>query len=120
MRHQEVTTVPLAPPVVVGLMNLRGQIITSCDLRLRLELGPRSPGQAPMNIVVRTIDGPVCLLVDQIGDVTDVGPDTFETAPSTVTGVARELILGAYKLEDRLLLELDIHHVISGLVTAEG
>ncbi|MFN8050684.1 MAG: chemotaxis protein CheW [Acidimicrobiales bacterium] len=115
IRHQEVTPVPLAPQVVVGLMNLRGQIITSCDLRIRLDLGERSPGQVPMNVVVRTGEGPVSLLVDEIGDVIQVADDTFETPPSTVTGVARDLIVGAYKLDGKLLLELDIVRLINGL-----
>lgn len=119
-RHQDVTVVPLAPAVVAGLINLRGQIITSCDLRLRLDLGERSPGQHPKNIVVRTLDGPVSLLVDEIGDVIDVGLESFEVPPSTVSALAQDLIVGAYKLEGRLLLELDIHRVIRGLVGADS
>jgi purine-binding chemotaxis protein CheW len=110
-----VTPVPLAPPVVVGLMNLRGQIITSCDLRIRLELGERPAGLVPMNVVVQTVDGPVSLLVDEIGDVLEVSEDDFETPPSTVTGVARDLIVGAYKLDGRLLLELDTLRLVNGL-----
>lgn len=115
IRHQHVTPVPLAPPVVVGLMNLRGQIITSCDLRIRLELGERPAGLVPMNVVVQTVDGPVSLLVDEIGDVLEVSEDDFETPPSTVTGVARDLIVGAYKLDGRLLLELDTLRLVNGL-----
>lgn len=118
IRHQDVTPVPLAPSVVVGLMNLRGQIITSCDLRIRMELGERPADLVPMNVVLQTPDGPLSLLVDRIGDVIEVSDDDFETPPSTVTGVARDLIVGAYKLDGRLLLELDTVRLVHGLAVS--
>jgi purine-binding chemotaxis protein CheW len=107
IRYQQVTRVPLAPPVVEGLINLRGQIVTALDLRRRLELPERAAEALPMNVVVRTDDGAVSFLVDDIGDVVDVDDTTFERAPETLQGVARRLILGVYKLSDRLLLILD-------------
>jgi purine-binding chemotaxis protein CheW len=113
LRFQEMTRVPLAPPVVEGLINLRGQIVTAIELRRRLELQPRPDGQLPMNVVVRTEDGPVSLLVDEIGDVLEMDDDSFERPPETLRGIARELIRGAYKLKDRLLLTLDIEKTVS-------
>jgi purine-binding chemotaxis protein CheW len=104
---QTMTPVPLAHPVIGGLINLRGQIVTAIDLRTRLEFDPRSEG-APMNVVVQTPSGVVSLLVDAIGDVVDVQDTIFETPPETLTGVAKELILGVYKFDQHLLLELDI------------
>ena len=120
IRQHELTIVPLAPPVVMGLMNLRGQIITTCDLRHRLGLGDHGSAESAMNVVVRSPGGPVALLVDEIGDVIDVEPSQFEQAPSTLTGPARDLIVGAYKLDDYLLLELDTQRVLSDLVTPEN
>lgn len=107
IRYQEMTRVPLASRVVNGLINLRGQIVTALDLRTRLELLPRPEGRLPMNVVVRTDDGPMSLLVDEIGDVLEVDNESFERPPETLQGIARELIRGAYKLKDRLLLTLD-------------
>ncbi len=107
LRGQDLTSVPLASPVVEGLINLRGQIVTALDLRRRLELEERPADQRPMNIVVRTVTGSLSLLVDEIGDVVDVDDATFEAPPETLRGVARELIVGAYKLDGRLLLVLD-------------
>src|SRR3954454_4627156 len=79
IRHQEMTRVPLAPPVVRGLINLRGQIVTALDLRRRLELPDRPADQPPpVNVVVRTDDGAVSLLVDDIGDVLVVDEALFE------------------------------------------
>jgi purine-binding chemotaxis protein CheW len=113
LRYQEQTRVPLAPKVIRGLINLRGQIVTAMDLRRRLELSERGSDSLPMNVVVRTNDGAVSLLVDAIGEVVDVADDVFELPPETVEGVARELIIGAYKLENRLLLILDTEKTVN-------
>lgn len=107
IRFQEMTRVPLAPAVVRGLINLRGQIVTAVDLRRRLGLPELEPDRLPMNVVVRTSDGAVSLLVDEIGDVVEVTSDAFECPPETVTGAARDLIRGVYKMSDGLLRVLD-------------
>ena len=107
IRHQEITRAPLAAREIRGLINLRGQIVMAFDLRRRLGLPARTDGELPMNVVVRTPDGLVSLLVDRIGDVLDVDTDLFEQPPETLQGEARELIRGAYKLDGALLLELD-------------
>ena len=106
IRYQEMTPVPLAPPVVRGLINLRGQIVTALDLRRRLDLAPRETGE-PMNVVIRAGDEVVSLLVDDIGDVVEADAAAREDIPPTVRGVARDLLLATYKLPDRLLLVLD-------------
>jgi purine-binding chemotaxis protein CheW len=112
IKTQPMTGVPLAHDVVRGLINLRGQIVTALDLRRRLDLEPRPDDEQPMNIVVRTAAGELSLLVDAIGDVVDVDESTFEGPPETLDGVARELIVGAYKLEDKLLLVLDTERAV--------
>ena len=112
IRYQEMTPVPLAPPVVRGLINLRGQIVTAIDLRRRLACSDRPSDQKPVNIVMQTGDGAVSLLVDEIGDVLNVDEALFEPPPDTLVGAPRTLIRGAYKLSDRLLLLLDIDKVL--------
>jgi purine-binding chemotaxis protein CheW len=107
LRFQEMTRVPLATGVIEGLINLRGQIVTAIDLRRRLRLSDRPAEQQPMNVVVRTDEGAVSLLVDEIDDVVEVDEDSFEDPPETLDDAARDLIRGAYKLADRLLLVLD-------------
>lgn len=107
LRFQPMTRVPLAPEVIEGLINLRGQIVTAIDMRRRLRLPPRAGDQAPMNMVVRTEDGAVSLLVDEIGDVLDVDSAAYERPPDNLDPAVRELIRGVYKLKDRLLLVLD-------------
>jgi len=113
IRYQEMTRVPLAPPVVRGLINLRGQIVTAIDLRRRLQLEDRPADELPINVVVHSDDGAVSLLVDEIGDVLQVSERMFERPPQTLKGAARELIRGAYKLEDRLLLILDTERTLT-------
>jgi purine-binding chemotaxis protein CheW len=113
IRYQEMTPVPLAHPVVRGLINLRGQIVTAIDLRRRLDLPDRAAGTLPVNVVVQTDDGAVSLLVDEIGDVLEVSDRQFERPPETLRGLARDLIRGAYKLPDRLLLILDTDRTVS-------
>ncbi len=107
IRSLQVTKVPLAPGVVSGLINLRGQIVTAVDLRRRLDIEPRPPDAPAMNVVVRSDDGAVSLLVDEIGDVVEVDDTTFERPPETLRGTVREVITGVHKLNDRLMLVLD-------------
>ncbi len=107
IRSLDVTQVPLAPSVVSGLINLRGQIVTAVNLRRRLEMEPRSSTQESMNVVVRSEDGAVSLLVDEIGDVVEVEESSFERPPETLHGTVRTMITGVHKLKDRLLLVLD-------------
>jgi purine-binding chemotaxis protein CheW len=73
----------------------------------------RPDAQLPVNVVIKTSDGVVSLLVDEIGDVLEVPENLFETPPETLQGATRELILGAYKLKDRLLLVLDTERTVN-------
>ena len=107
LRYQEMTRVPLSPVVAEGLINLRGQIVTALDMRRRLGLEPRPAGRLPMNLVVRAEEGPVSLLVDEIGDVLHLDATDFESPPDNVSPAVRALIRGVYKLKNRLLLVLD-------------
>lgn len=113
LRHQEMTRVPLAPPVVRGLINLRGQIVTAIDLRRRLELSEEPADQLPMNVVIRTTDGAMSLLVDEIADVVEAGADSFEQPPDTLHASARTMISGVHKLNERLMHILDCERVVN-------
>lgn len=112
IQYQKMTRVPLAPNVVSGMINLRGQIVSAIDLRRRLGLHDRPDGQLPMNVVVRTNEGAVSVLVDEIGDVIEVEEETLESPPETLQGFARQVVRGVYKLSGRLLLALDIDRVV--------
>jgi purine-binding chemotaxis protein CheW len=111
IRAQPMTSVPRAAEVIHGLINLRGQIVTAVDLRTRLLMHPRPDDQPPMNVVVRTDDGPVSLLVDEIGDVIEVGSADLDTPPETLDPTIASAIAGVLKLPDALLLLLDVDRV---------
>lgn len=106
IKAQPMTRIPLAPDFAQGLINLRGQLVLAIDLRKRLGLAAPSRETTSMNVVVRSGDEAVSLLVDRIGDVISIDRSQLEPPPPTVTGPSRPLIAGAFKLERELLLVL--------------
>jgi purine-binding chemotaxis protein CheW len=125
MRVQEVisslqmTHVPLAPADLRGLINLRGQIVTAIDMRRRVGLPDLDGDVRPMNVVVRTHEGATSLLVDAVGDVLEVSDSQCDTAPNTVPAGLRAVLRGVFKLDKRLLIELDTDRLIAGGSAAE-
>lgn len=113
LRFQPMSRVPRAPRAVAGLINLRGQIVTTIDLRHRLGLPARTDGHPPMNVVVRDLDNAVSLLVDRIGDVLEVADNLCEQPPATVEAHIRSLIVGTYKHPGQLLLVLDHERLLT-------
>lgn len=107
IQHQEMTPVPLVSAAVRGLINLRGQIVLAVDLRRRLGMEDPPDSKRPMNVVVRTDEGALSLLVDEIGEVVEVSEDDFEPPPGNVPDEGRSLLLGVYKIEQKLLHVLD-------------
>lgn len=112
IRYQELTPVPLAPEMVSGLINLRGQILCAVDVRRRLEMEAREDDASlPDNVVIQTPEGPLSLLVDEVGDVVEVEEDDIEPPPSSLVGPSRELIRGVCKMDDALMLLFDAEQV---------
>jgi len=112
MEFQEITPVPLSPAVLPGIINLRGQILTTIDLKIRLELSSEEVTAQPMMIVVRTSEGPMNLVVDRIGNVIDVDPQQFEKPTETLKPGVQLATTHVCKLEDHLLLVLDTEKII--------
>ncbi len=110
--EQAVTPVPLAPPHVVGLTNLRGQILPAFDLRTRLGIEPRRDNAQSSNLVVKTPEGPVSLVVDEIGDVIELAPASWREVPETVAPAQRQFVRNIVTLEGRLMLRLDLGRVL--------
>jgi purine-binding chemotaxis protein CheW len=104
------TPVPRAPEAVRGLINLRGQIVTAVDLRVRLGLPPRE--KEPMNVIVRSRGEVVSLLVDDIGDVIDTTGVPGEPAPSNIPADVQQVVLGVRPLPDQILLVLDADRAV--------
>jgi purine-binding chemotaxis protein CheW len=112
LSFHEYTAVPLAPSAVGGLFNLRGQVIAAVDLRVQLGLTRQTLAGPVMNVILRGDDEPVSLLVDRIGEVIDLDDAAFEPPPDTLHGPTRDLVVGTFKLNDRLLLAIDVRQAV--------
>lgn len=107
VRNLATTPVPLAPHAVRGLANLRGTVAIALDLRRRLGLPPLPSEDGQVTVVVRGEEGPVCLVVDDVGDVLEIDPEALERPPETLRPAVRELVRGISKHHDHLILLLD-------------
>ncbi|MFT8245873.1 chemotaxis protein CheW [Roseomonas sp. BN140053] len=115
---QTITRIPLAPPEVAGSLNLRGRIVTAVDLRRRLGLPDRAPGEAgPMSVVVEQGTELYALLVDSVGDVVPLAEEGFGQNPPTLDSAWRDMSRGVHRdvpgEEGRLLVVLDIDRVLA-------
>lgn len=108
-----INRVPLAPPEVAGSLNLRGRIVTAIDLRRRLGMPPRAADEGFMCVIVDRGGELYALLVDDVGDVLWLSDASFEPAPVTLSSHWRAVSDGLHRLEDELLLVLDIEHVLT-------
>ena len=106
------TRVPLAPQVIGGLVNLRGEIVVALDMRRRLGLPDAAHDAQRMNLVVRTPEGPISLIVDEIGEVMEPTEDQLERIPDTLRGPVRQYADGVVKATGGPLLILNVERAI--------
>ncbi len=111
-RMMEITRVPHAPPFVEGVINLRGRVIPVVDLRKRFGLGEIERDKNTRIVVVELGDKVVGFLVDSVSEVLRVPEDLVEPPPPIVGGIDREYLDGVVKLEDRLLILLDLKKLL--------
>ena len=112
-RMVAVTHVPRAPQFMEGVINLRGQLIPIIDLRARFGM-PRAEHTKNTRIVVTEIGTKrVGMVVDSVSEVLRLAVDQIEPAPEMITGVDTEYIRGVGKIDDRLIILLDLAKVIS-------
>lgn len=113
IRTMEITKVPKAPAFVEGVINLRGQVIPIIDLRRRFGLADKA-GDSDTRIIVIEINGmSVGFVVDSVSEVLRIPANTVEPAPPVVAGMDSDYISGVGKLEDRLLILLDLDKLLS-------
>lgn len=110
---QDIARVPLAPDEVAGSLNLRGRIATAIELRKRLGMPSREEGQNEMSIVVDRKGELYSLVIDSVGEVLTVTPAQFERNPPTLEPEVREISQGIYRLEDKLLVVLDVDRLLN-------
>ncbi|HTI84295.1 MAG TPA: chemotaxis protein CheW [Acetobacteraceae bacterium] len=111
--EHKITRIPLAPPEIAGSLNLRGRIVTAVDLRRRLRL-PEPPADQPRMSVVAEQGGELyALLVDQVSEVMSLKASAFERNPPTLPPAWAEFSSGIYRLENRLLVVLDVGKLLA-------
>ncbi len=112
-RMMNITKIPNAPTFVEGVINLRGKIIPIVDLRKRLGFKDKAYDKSTRIIVVE-LDGLVLgFIVDSVSEVLRVPDNTVEPPPSMVAGIESEYIEGVGKLDDRLLILLELKKIFS-------
>lgn len=112
VRQQEITAVPLAPPVVRGLINLRGNIVSSIDMRRLLNMDALVDESQSINVITKVADGLVSLLVDYIGDVIEAPDENLEPVPGTLENELKHIITKVCKLPGNLLMILNPARIV--------
>ncbi len=113
IRTMAITKVPKAPEFVEGVINLRGKVIPIIDLRRRFGLQPKTHDKHTRIIVIEINTMIVGFVVDSVSEVLRIPASTVEPPPPVVAGLESEYISGVGKLEDRLLILLDLDRLLS-------
>ena len=109
---ERLTRVPLAPPEIVGVLNLRGRIVTLIDLRRRFGLGERKEGEDVMAIGVESRGESYGLLIDRVGEVVELEGVAREPNPVNLDQRLAQMSSGIYRLDDQLLVVVDVDRVL--------
>lgn len=112
-RLENITRVPRTPKFVKGIINLRGAVIPIIDLKERLDLGESGSTEQSRIIIISIGDFEVGLIVDTANDVIDVPLQSIEPAPSVIGGVRHEYLRGIAKLDNRLLILLNLNKILN-------
>lgn len=112
IQQQVLTPVPMAPPLLRGLMNLRGTLVVSIDMRRRLQLPPVVDESESIQVIVNGAGSLFGLMVDQMGDVVELDPATAQSPPGNSLAGSRQLIREVYPLEQGLLTVLDVERIL--------
>ncbi len=114
IRTMEISKVPRAPDFVEGVINLRGKVIPIIDLRRRFGLEHKAHDKNTRIIVIEITDVIVGFVVDAVSEVLRIPAGTVEPPPPVVAGLDSEYISGVGKLENSLLILLDLDKLLSG------
>ena len=109
---ERLTRVPLAPPEVAGILNLRGRVVTAIDMRTRLDFSNREKGQAVMAIGIECRGESYGLLVDAVGEVMALRNSACEAKPANLDPRLNRVAAGIYRLEGQLMVVLDVDRVL--------
>ena len=109
---ERLTRVPLAPPEIAGVLNLRGRIVTLIDLRRRFGLGKREDGSSSMAIGVESRGESYGLLIDSVGEVLKLDAAAREANPINLDQRLARVSAGIHRLDGQLLIVVDVDRVL--------
>ena len=123
-RIVEITKVPKAPDFVEGVINLRGRVIPIVDIRKKFHLNIKEATKETRIIVVNIINKTIGLIVDSVSEVLRINSSTIQPPPPLIAGLDSDYIKGVGKLDERLIILLDIdkifttgeHKLIEGMI----
>jgi len=113
VRLRRTTAVPHAPAFVLGVMNLRGKIVSVIDLARKVELGASQPGEESRVYIVRDREELVGLMVDRAAEVIELEADRLEPPPANVRGIEGRFFRGVGRAGGRLVALLDLTAVLA-------
>lgn len=114
----DITRVPQTATYIKGLINLRSTVIPIVDLRLRFGMTEQPPTEETRIMVMNVGGKTIGIVVDAVSEVLRITKDQVAPPPATVSGVGREYITGLAKLDQRLLILLDIDRLLTDVSTA--
>lgn len=115
---ERITRVPLAPPEIAGVLNLRGRIVTLIDMRQRLGMPPREDNEQPMAVGVELRGESYGLLIDSIGEVHKLDDSLREPNPINLEPKLARVSAGIHRLDGQLLMLIDVERVLELSTTA--
>jgi len=113
LRMTEIAPVPGAPHYVLGIINLRGNVVTVIDSRKRFGLPEKEPDEATRIVIIEAGDNVVGILVDSVAEVVDLRTDDIETAPNVGTDESSKYIQGVSSVSEELLILVDVNKLLS-------
>jgi purine-binding chemotaxis protein CheW len=113
LRKQPITKVPLAQKEIAGIMNIRGCIVTVINVHTCLDLPPHDPTKKIMNLVISYQGEQYSLQVDSVGEVMSLSSGLYEKNPPTLKESWRQVSDGIYRLQDELLIVLNVEQLLS-------
>lgn len=112
-KFQEVVKVPNTPPYIEGIINLRGEVLPIYNLRKKFNLAKKDIDNDTKIIVTHANNTHIGFIVDSVAEILYIDDEIVESAPSIITGVDRKYIESVAKLENRMVIILDIDKILN-------
>lgn len=113
LRWTEIAPVPGAPDYVLGIINLRGNVVTVIDTRLRLGLPPKEPDDSSRIVIIEAEKQVVGILVDSVAEVVDLNTTEIESAPNVGNDESSKYIQGVASRDGNLLIVIDLNKLLT-------